>query len=232
MYKYNYNKSVQLMINIIISFLFVLCFSYSTSPIYQELDGDQAMFVLIGRGIRDGIIPYKDLLENKGPLFFLLQAIPQFLLTGTTGIYVLQSLILSVECCVLDAIAGEFKLKQKQILKLFLFIPLMIIYTRGDKAEEYDLFFLIICLLLFVKSIKADIDCTCKKIYKYSFLYGVFTGAVLFIKMNDAASALVMCVLSCINGIKRNMTKKKNNFLYFILCWLLALRHRSFIFIV
>lgn len=214
------SKKLKLAINIIISFGFAACFSYSTSPMYQQLESDQAIFVLIGRGMVEGYLPYKDLLENKGPLFFLLQAIPQLFLEGTIGIYILQSLLLTIESCLLDIMADmyKFSFKASQILKLFLFLPLLIIYTRGDKAEEYDLFFSIVCLFLFLKLIMTDGSENHRRILKYSFLYGLFIGAVIFIKMNDAAAPLTIFAFSFLYSMVKLRKLNKNIILYGAAC--------------
>ena len=57
----------------IISALFVLIMSYSTSPLYPYyFGGDSAQFQTIGKGWSKGMIPYKDMFDHKGPIIFLL----------------------------------------------------------------------------------------------------------------------------------------------------------------
>ncbi len=59
--------------NFLLAFGSVLLFSKTTSPLFDGLGGGSSMFVLVRRGITDGLMSYRNLLENKGPLFFLIQ---------------------------------------------------------------------------------------------------------------------------------------------------------------
>lgn len=173
-----------------LAILFVTFFSHTTSPLYDKLSSDQSMFALVGRGITEGIIPYKDLLENKGPLFFLIEAIPQFFVNGTVGIFILQILLLAAECLEIDMLSDllHFGRKYACILKgIFLFI-LMLFYSNGNMAEEYDLFFLMSGMLLF--TINRSIPIRKKSVL--SFLFGVLTMCVILIKMNDVAGLIAM----------------------------------------
>ncbi len=45
-------------------------------------------------------MPYVDLVENKGPLLFLLNGLPQFLVSGTVGTFILEALM-AVGACLL-----------------------------------------------------------------------------------------------------------------------------------
>ena len=52
---------------------FILLFSKSTSPIYPNKYGyDAAIFMYVGKAMKYGYIPYKDLYDIKGPILFLL----------------------------------------------------------------------------------------------------------------------------------------------------------------
>ena len=41
-----------------------------THPLYGGAGADSALFCAMGRGIAQGLTPYVDIIENKGPLFF------------------------------------------------------------------------------------------------------------------------------------------------------------------
>ena len=71
----------------------VLC--KNNSPLYQHIGVDNAIFLSMGRGMTQGLIPYVDLVENKGPLFFWLMALPQWLIPGTTGVFLLEECMLA-----------------------------------------------------------------------------------------------------------------------------------------
>ena len=71
------------------SVLFVFLFSMSTSPLYNSLGDDSAIFQAVGRGWTEGLLPYVDLFENKGPLIFFVDAIG-YMIYPRSGILLLQ----------------------------------------------------------------------------------------------------------------------------------------------
>ena len=63
----------------IIAVLFLLAFSLWESPLYPHWYGcDASFFSMAGRGITKGWVPYLDFFDLKGPYFFFLQALGQF----------------------------------------------------------------------------------------------------------------------------------------------------------
>lgn len=61
-----------------------------TSPLYPHYAGrDSSTFLLLARGILDGRIPYLDLFDHKGPVFYWMEALGYFF-GGRTGVFFLQ----------------------------------------------------------------------------------------------------------------------------------------------
>ena len=54
-----------------------------TNPAYETVGADSGIFLCMGRGIVQGYTPYVEITENKGPLFFLMMAIPQRIVEAT-----------------------------------------------------------------------------------------------------------------------------------------------------
>lgn len=78
------------------AFLFLALFSISTSPFYQTpyMD-DSGIFQYIGENWTEGIVPYLELWDNKGPLLYFINALG-FLICGCKyGIFILQVLNLT-----------------------------------------------------------------------------------------------------------------------------------------
>ena len=86
-----------LLIYFVISILFMLCLSTSTSPLYNiPYAGDTAMFQTIGKYWAEGSLPYVDLWDSKGPLIFAVNALG-YLLTGQRwGIMIIQVICLFI----------------------------------------------------------------------------------------------------------------------------------------
>ena len=60
---------------LIVSSLFLLFASVYTTPLNDYYGYDSAYYLLIGKGICQGKIPYLDLYDQKGPLVFYLNAL-------------------------------------------------------------------------------------------------------------------------------------------------------------
>ena len=86
---------------LIVVLLWALSAFGCTHPLYGNAGADSSIFLCMGRGIVDGYTPYVDITENKGPLFFLMMAIPQMIVEGTAGVYVLEVLFALGNCLLL-----------------------------------------------------------------------------------------------------------------------------------
>lgn len=77
------------------AFLNMMVLSLS-SPLYSFNNGvDPNTMFTVGRGLLSGLMPYKDLFEQKGPLVFLLHTVAALISkTNFIGIYFLESLAL------------------------------------------------------------------------------------------------------------------------------------------
>lgn len=158
---------------------FLIC---ETSPLYGIPNADNAIFLSMGRGIADGLVPYVDVSENKGPLFFALMAIPQLCVQGTVGVYVLEALMLLAYCRLLMELACRLIPQRRHPLALLL--PVMwCVWRYGGQnfCEEYDRFFTLIGVTVMVRTCVGQT----KGEKWYAFLLGVCTAAVLLIKMSD-----------------------------------------------
>ena len=80
---------------IFISTLFLLFYSYTTSPLYLNEGMDSTIYKTIGLGILEGKIPYRDLFDHKGPMVFYINALGQLIMSGRMGIFLLQIISLS-----------------------------------------------------------------------------------------------------------------------------------------
>ena len=74
----------------------VMAFFIATnnSPLFLEIGADNAIFLTVGKAITQGWVPYVDIVENKGPVLFLLNALPQFFMDGTLGVFIIEALMM------------------------------------------------------------------------------------------------------------------------------------------
>ena len=80
-----------------ISFLLIYFFSYTTSFRYPTSVGDSSVFQVVGKYWAEGIIPYKELFDHKGPLIFFIDAIG-WMICPRAGIMIPQIICMYITC--------------------------------------------------------------------------------------------------------------------------------------
>ena len=98
----------------------MMVFSCTTSPFFDLAYGDyygnhSSTALLIGKEWLAGAIPYKDLFVTGGPLYYLIQA-AGWEIAGRTGVWLLQSLWLSVGIYMIYRLCRAFMTERKSWL--------------------------------------------------------------------------------------------------------------------
>ena len=128
------------------AFIFLLIFSWSTSPLYLSYGNDSLFFQTIGLGILQGKVPYVDLFDHKGPVPFFMNALGYLAgyvsgepSLGRTGLFILQLLSLGVTLILLQRLASLVTSdRKKSFLAVGLaFIPLADFIIEGNQVEEW-----------------------------------------------------------------------------------------------
>ena len=74
---------------------------------------DSDVFFVIGRALRSGLIPYRDMFDHKGPLIYFIDAVGDFL-WGFRGIGIIEILFwisfLLILCRIQKILKWEFKI--------------------------------------------------------------------------------------------------------------------------
>lgn len=132
------------------SLVFLLVFSWSTSPLYLTYGGDSPFFQIIGLGITQGKVPYVDLFDHKGPVPFFYDALGYSLGLGRTGVFIIQVLSLTVTLLLIRKTASLFTASRKRagIATLLALIPLAVFITEGNQVEEWQLPYIALSLYL------------------------------------------------------------------------------------
>ena len=125
----------------LISAVFMLIFSLWTSPLYKNWYGcDASFFTLVGRGILEGRVPYRDFYDLKGPYFFFTEALGQLICRGRTGIFILQILALFLALVLMYRIGRLYISHNKTLLVITFFILAYIcLLWGGNCLEEFCL---------------------------------------------------------------------------------------------
>ena len=177
---------------LIVSSLFLLFASVYTTPLNDYYGYDSAYYLLIGKGICQGKIPYLDLYDQKGPLVFYLNALGYWITGSRGGVWMLQVLFMTFTVMFLYRTFRLFVGFGRAWLLIVLFFFLYCGTAReGDLVEEWSLVFSALPMYLSLRFLTTGHPLR-KHPLKYSFAYGICLGAHL---MNRATNAALVCGL-------------------------------------
>lgn len=172
-----------------LSIVFILVFSASTSPLYRyPPTADSEIFQTIGKFWGQGMLPYRDLFDHKGPLIFFLNMVGYLCTGNRTGVFGLQILFMTVMeiICYRMALALSGSRKKACLYVILMTAAMIRVFNKGNMTEEYILPLLAACLYGQVRYLQECGDHQAG----WSFLYGVtFAFAVL----TRITNALPMC---------------------------------------
>ncbi len=155
-----------------------ITFVSKSSPLYVFNDWfDPNYFLTVGRGMLKGVVPYRDLYEQKGPILYYIHAFAAMIdNTGFVGVYLIEIIT-----------AALFFFYCYKLLLLFvdtdviLFIPILsaIVYSsctfdKGDSCEELCLWCLVYSMYIGFRIIMQD-----KTLKKIDYFFVGFLGAVV-----------------------------------------------------
>ena len=165
----------------------ITVFSVYTTPISPYYGNDSAFFLLMGKGVTQGKIPYLDLYDQKGPMIFYVNALG-YLLTGDRyGIFLMQIVNLTAACLIVYRLA-RFWLRSGASLAVvaaYLFVYVGTVQD-GNMTEEWSQLFLLLPLYLSLRFLKSGASVSEHPKW-YSFVYGVCFGVLLMFRVTNAA---------------------------------------------
>lgn len=193
-----------------VSTFFLMIFSLGTSFLYSHkyIGKDSDIFLAMGKFAKDGLIPYKEFFDHKGPFIIFVEWLGYLLGNGKPGVFILQVLFLTV------TLLGTYKIfrlyyheKTSLILTISSLLVLQIYFDRGNLTEEYVLPFLMWSTYFAVKFFKGGEK---NHPYPYAFLYGMtfIVGA-----MTRLTNSLPIVLLICIGLVELIKNKQWINIL-------------------
>lgn len=170
----------------IISLMFLLLATKS-SPLYPFNDWvDANISFTMGKGMMNGKIPYRDLFDHKGPLFYLLFGLA-YLVSNTTflGVFFLEVISFSV------FLFFSFKFLSQHIVDHYALMALPFLaaivinlnsFVQGGSAEEFCLPFVVTSLYYLSRYFKNYYPQPMPN--RWLLLNGLIAGCVLWIKFS------------------------------------------------
>lgn len=207
----NINNLLKYFFFIIFAATMVLYFSASTSPLYPNYKAkDSSFFLVMGREWLGGLIPYKDLWDQKGPAIFLINLFG-FMLTGNKyGVLIIQ---------ILFAIVSEifiYKMLRRSLNETGAvagaclgIIVFSCNYEGGNLLEEYINPFLIISLYFITGWIHKKTKEHPEHNPICAFFYGVTFGVCLMSRVTNIVAVgiaiLFIFIYLCTNKAWMNL---------------------------
>lgn len=183
--KLNYDFLYRFLFFIGISIPALLIMSSLSTPLFPQRNADFSVFTVVGNAWSNGLIPYKEIFDHKGPVVFLIYRMAEFLAIGKWGIWIFQ-LFVAVLSFELIYRCGEI-LKIPKNYNLFATFVAMICYfcyvDGGGTVEEWSLPFQLYPLFLSIKYFKNK--GTDFNINRFAFITGFCFGVVSLIRINN-----------------------------------------------
>lgn len=199
-----------------VSFIFILIYSWATSPLFLGDGLDSSIFKTIGLGLTQGKIPYTDLFDHKGGLLFLIQAAGYVTGTGRWGLFIIQVLFLTLTLISIYSSASLFIENKKAFgatMACLLFYTVFI--ESGNQCETYMLPFTGTALYLALRFIKSG---AYRHPIRYSLIYGLCFAAAFWIRPNDAVSQVgaIMAGIFILLVVRKEYTNALGNAIAFL----------------
>lgn len=183
-----------------VCFSFVSVFSWNTSPFYGgQWEGvDSSVYKIVGKYWVEGLMPYVDLWDQKGPLIHAIDALGYIISGNSYGIFLIQIISLYVTSIyVFKSLCLAFNEVSSLLLCFFIVLSLLIDYEGGNLVEEFLLPFISIsyCLLMNYM-LKGCQDTTL--LFRFCFLVGLSLAFSFFTRLTNAlglcASEFILCL--------------------------------------
>ena len=177
----------------LISAVYVLLYSYSTSPLYPYYYGnDAAQFLTIGKGWAEGLLPYRDLFDHKGPVVFFVNMLGYRLTGSKYGVAAIQICFLFAAIL---AICGILRLEEKSRIYIILCVMIALIimrlnYGTGDTTGEFCL--PLLCWSFYgIFSYFSRIKDKTEHDFRWAFLYGITAGICFMTRATNVSPIAV-----------------------------------------
>lgn len=209
--------SAQLVVFIHLSLL-AFCISLLSNQSFFSNIGpwtDSRVFTTIGKGMANGMVPYRDFFDHKGPLLFFLNFLG-YSVSGIHGVWIIEVIAIFVSVLfsylTIKSLFGRF-VALLSVSTGFLLLRRWL--EGGNLTEEFAMPLICIALYLFISMLRAD------SFERWKILLcGLTFGLSLMLRPNMFSVWFVFSVYIVINSlIKKNFSKMMKYIAYFGFCY-------------
>ncbi|MDR1464498.1 MAG: glycosyltransferase family 39 protein [Oscillospiraceae bacterium] len=201
---------------------FAAVFCTHLSPLYPAFYSlDAEYFLIAGRQILQGGVPYLDFFDIKGPVIYFLYALGMLIQNGRTGVFVLECAALAASVWLLDATARLWVPPRKaNWMLLGCALILTVTMQGGGRTEDFNLPFILLALYFFCRELKKP-ELTFPP--RLCLLYGLCFGIVFHTRPTNAAVFAGIALYTLVALLaKKQFALLWKNIGYFLLGFLLV----------
>ncbi|WP_314319056.1 hypothetical protein [Paucilactobacillus nenjiangensis] len=169
---------------------------------------DSSMFIYFGRGMSNGLIPYIDMLDHKGPMLWFINFIADLIdkVASGWGLFIVELIFIGAAYYSMLKISKLLKSTSLVYLLTILSITpvIMLLFNNGNYTEEYAFTFILWALYLLIRNFVTEENTKLSL-----FIIGSLGSATFFLRPNMISVWVVFCLMFLFFGI---FTKK-----YFVL---------------
>lgn len=216
-----------ILIFVIVTILAIL--GLSSSPLNKGvIQNDSAVFQIMGRGMLEGQVMYKDLFDHKGPVMYVINAIA-YLINPQIGLFIIETLFISIGAVFIFKTSKMLVNKKVSVIMSLVYVMLMFISILGGNfTEEYAMTFTSIALYCIMKIIY-------KNEYENKILWGII-GATFalnfFIKPTYIAIWIAFGIIQFIYSIKEKKIKELIKYIFYMIIGIMIVTLPIIIYLV
>ena len=186
-------RKIAAILVILIAILYVTIFS-STSLLYDNwYPLDSTIYQIIGKGWTEGIIPYVDLWDQKGPFLYSINALGYWSFGNKFGIYVIETIVYSLFFLLsFNFFTKYYSVKASLALLVVVACHLSQLMAGGNNIEQYVLPALMLSLMhVWGWAINASSRVLAHHSWRWAFFYGVILSACMLSRLTNAIGICV-----------------------------------------
>lgn len=208
------NKWCVILLLIIISFVSLLLFAISISPLTPFEGYDSCVFKQMGEVILQGKTPYLDLFDHKGPILYLINALGSVISSNRWGLFTLALLNMTSTLFIWHKTAKLYTDNKHALMPMLVaLIAYLGCMEEGNLTEDWCLFPNSYTLYLFARFHVKN-----KPITVIEYLaVGIMTGCVIFIRANNISVILCSAIYLTYLYIKKRQWSHLGKAYFFVI---------------
>lgn len=200
MTRQNKSRLIECLYIAVVSFLLLLFFSTSTSPLYNSFGFDSIEYKLAGSAMLDGLVIYRDIFHQKGAAYFFIEAIGELLCRAVGserwGSFLLQYVNMILVIFIAKKTADLFYSSTDKKSKVYAWSIVvssvffwMTFFNGGNLVEEFSMLYEFVTVYIAVRyCVCADRQKENSCIFKpiYGFILGICFAVTFWAKQTTA----------------------------------------------